>query len=128
MVPSKSGRQVKCVVTDAYGKKTESAVFTLTMVIPAEYHGPSITGQPVSVTVARGEIASTTVAAEGAGLSYQWYFRADENAPWSRSSLKGVTYSVKMIPSKSGRQVRCVVTDKYGLSVKSEIATLTMGQ
>ncbi len=125
MVPSKSGRQVKCVVTDAYGKKTESAVFTLTMVIPTEYHGPSITGQPGSVTVARGEIAATTVAADGEGLTYQWYGR-EANGRTFRSGLTGPTYSVAMVPSKSGRQVWCVVTDKYGRTVTSDVATLAM--
>ena len=127
MVPSKSGRQVKCVVTDAYGKKAESAVFTLTMVIPAEYaDGPEITGQPGNVTVARGEIAATTVAADGEGLTYQWYGRDPGQQSFWRSSLKTDTYSVKMVPSKSGREVYCVVTDKYGRTVTSDVATLTM--
>jgi len=42
------------------------------------------------------------------------------------TAIKTDTYSVAMVPSKSGRQVWCVITDKYGNSVTSEIATLTM--
>ncbi len=126
MVPAKSGRQVKCVVTDAYGGKTESEVFTLNVVIPEDCAAPEIVTQPASVAVARGELASATVVAEGVELTYQWYLRANESASWSKSSLTGDTYSVKMYPSKSGRQVKCVVTDKYGRCVTSEIATLTM--
>jgi hypothetical protein len=127
MIPSKSGRQVRCVVTDAYGKTARSEVFTLTMVIPEEYaEGPEIITQPTDASAARNKTVRATVAAEGVELSYQWYFRDDENAAWKKSSLTGDTYSVKMIPSKSGRQVKCVVTDKYGRRVTSEIATLTM--
>ena len=126
MVPAKSGRQVKCVVTDKYGNKAETEAVTLTMVIPEDYTGLSITAQPADVTVPKGELASTTVAAEGAGLTYQWYGR-EANGREFKSGLTGDTYSVAMIPSKSGRQVWCVITDKYGNSVTSEVATLTMG-
>ena len=62
----------------------------------------------------------------GADLTYQWYLRDPGKETWSRSSLKTDTCSVKMIPSKSRRQVKCVVTDKYGNSVTSAVATLNM--
>ena len=120
LVPSKAGRQVKCVVTDRFGNTAETAVATLDMI------GPVILTQPQDVTVANGEKAATTVAVEGEGLTYQWYLRDPGKTAWSRSSLKTDTYSVKMIPSKSGRQVKCVVTDQYGSSVTSAVATLNM--
>ena len=127
------GRQIYCVVTDAWGNTATSSTVTIGFDCPEGYEGPGVTvnADDIHTDVDAGEYASVTVTAAGPngdaeGLSYQWYLRADENAPWSRSSLKGDTYSVRMIPSKSGRQVRCVVTDKYGRTVTSDAATLTM--
>ena len=40
------------------------------------------------------------------------------------SSAKTATYSLKMTSSTDGRKVYCVVTDKYGVSVKSKTVTL----
>lgn len=121
----KSGREVYCVVTDKYGNKAQTEPVTLTMNVPEGYTGPQIVTQPESVTAARGEVASTTVVAEGEGLSYQWYGR-EANGREFKSGLKGDTYFVAMVPSKSGREVWCVITDQYGNSVTSETATLTM--
>ncbi len=126
MVASKSGREVYCVVTDKYGNKAQTQTVTLSLDIPEGYTGPSITHEPEDASAAKGEIAATTVTAEGEELSYQWYLRDPGAASFSKSSLKGDTYSVKMIPSKSGREVYCVITDKYGFRVKSETVTLTM--
>ena len=126
MVPSKAGRQVKCVVTDRFGNTAETDIVSLDMAIPDGYTGPTIRSQPQDVTAANGKKAATTVAAAGEGLSYQWYLRDPGRETWSRSSIKSDTYSVKMIPSKAGRQVYCVITDKYGFSVTSAVATLSM--
>ncbi len=126
MVPAKSGREVKCVIKDPYGNSTETAVVTLNMAIPTDYAPPRIEVQPADASAPRGQKASTTVIAEGTGLTYQWYLRDPGKQSWSRSSLRTDTYSVAMVPSKSGREVYCVITDKYGASVTSEIATLTM--
>ena len=126
MVPSKAGRQVKCVVTDRFGNTAETAVATLDMFIPEGHTGPTILTQPTDVTVAEGKKAATTVVAEGEGLSYQWYLRDPGKENWSRSSIVSNTYSVKMIPSKAGREVYCVITDRYGCTATTRVATLTM--
>ncbi len=126
MIPSKSGRQVKCVVTDKYGRKAKTKPVTLTMYVPEGYTGPRITTQPADVSAARGELAVATVAAEGEDLTYQWYGRDPGQESFWKSSLKTDTYSVKMVAGKSGRQVYCVITDKYGFRVISDVATLTM--
>ncbi len=125
MVPAKAGRQVKCVVTDAFGAKTETNVVTLHMAVPEGYE-LRITGQPQSVVTARGKTARATVAAEGDGLKYQWYGRDPGQTEFWKSSIKTNTYSVTMIPAKSGREIYCVITDRYGNSVTSDTVTLTM--
>ena len=126
MVPSKSGREVYCVVTDKYGNKARTETVTLSMDVPEGYTGPQIITQPEDASAARGEIVSAAVAAAGEDLTYQWYGRDPGQQSFWRSSLKTDTYSVKMVPSKSGREVYCVVTDKYGRTVTSDVATLTM--
>jgi raffinose/stachyose/melibiose transport system permease protein len=40
------------------------------------------------------------------------------------NSFKGASYYVKMTNARAGRQVYCVITDKYGNSVKTNVATL----
>ncbi|MBQ7603536.1 MAG: BspA family leucine-rich repeat surface protein [Clostridia bacterium] len=126
MTKSRMGRELYCVVTDAYGGRIESRHAFLLCDYPENYAPPRIVSEPCDVVAGRGKLAVTSFASEGEGLTYQWYFRADESSAWSVSSLKGDTYSVKMVPSKSGRQVKCVVTDKYGAKTETRVATLLM--
>ena len=127
MTAAKSGRQVKCVVTDKYGLKAETDPATLSFQIPEDYVF-EIVDQPQDVIVDRGEIAQTSVSAVGAGLTYKWYGLDTTQDEYWRSSIRTDTYSVTMVPSKSGRKVYCVVTDKYGNTITSETATLLMNQ
>ena len=88
----------------------------------------TITTQPKSVTVKSGATAKVTVAATGDGLSYKWYFKDKGASSFSlTTSFTGNTYSVPMTSARSGRQLYCVVTDKYGNSVKSNTVTINMG-
>ncbi len=127
MTKTRAGRELYCVVTDAYGGRVETEHAFLLFEYPENYTPPRIVTEPGDVVVPRGELAVTGFAAEGTDLTYQWYFRTDESSGWAKSSLTGDTYYVTMIASKSGRQVKCVVTDKYGAKVETRIATLTMG-
>ena len=114
------GRQIYCVVTDAYGKKVQSKTVTLGMSL-------AITQQPESVTVAEGETAKITVKAIGDGLKYTWYFSDVDDATFKKTStFKGNTYSVKMSEARNGRLVYCVVTDAYGNKVSTDIVSLKM--
>ena len=126
MIPSKSGRQIKCVVTDKFGAQAETDVVTLNMIIPDDYAAPVITVQPEDVCVEVGETAITYIEADGTDLTYQWYLKDPGSSEWIKSSLTSEIYSVRMIPSKDGRQIKCVVTDKYGAQTETDIATLTM--
>ena len=123
MTSSVNGRQVYCVVTDKYGNSVTSKTVTLYLGDPIQ-----ITAQPETVVVKNGETASVTVSAIGEGLTYKWYIKNASGTKFSLSSaFTGATYSVTMDSSRSGRQVYCVITDKYGKSVKTDIATLFMG-
>jgi hypothetical protein len=86
-----------------------------------------ITSQPINVTVTKGATATVKVGASGDGLTYKWYFKNKGASTFSlTTSFTGNTYSVAMDPSRSGRQVYCVVSDKYGNSVKTNTVTLNM--
>lgn len=122
MTPERSGRQVYCQVTDKYGNSVKSKTVTLTM-----KGAVKITTQPKSITVANGKLDKVTVAASGSGLKYAWYFKDADSSKFSlTNSFKGAAYSVKMTPERHGRQIYCVITDKYGISVKTNTVTLTM--
>ena len=122
MDTSRDGRQVYCVITDKYGNEVTTDTVTLTMLVTL-----AITEQPKSVTVAKGEKATVKVVAEGEGLTYKWYYKQTGKTEFTATdSITGDTYSVEMDTSRDGRQVYCVVTDKYGNEVKSDVATLSM--
>ncbi len=114
-----SGRQVYCVVSDKYGNSVKTSVVTLSV-------KPVITRQPASVTVLKGKTAKVTVEAEGEGLKYQWYYKNANSSKYSKSSTKTATYSTTMSSSRAGRYVYCVITDKFGNTVKTKAATLNM--
>ncbi len=120
MKSARDGRQVYCVITDKYGNSVKSNVVTLTMKKPAK-----ITKQPVSVSVSKGKTAKVSVTATGDGLKYKWYFKDKDSSKFSASStFKGSTYTADMTASRNGRQVYCVITDKYGNKVQTKTVTL----
>ena len=87
----------------------------------------SITTQPKSVTVASGETAKVTVKASGDGLTYAWYYKNAASANFVKTnSFTGNTYTTAMNSDRAGRQIYCVVTDKYGKTVKSNTVVLRM--
>jgi len=113
-------RYAYCVITDAYGNSVQTKTVRLRM-------AASITTQPKNVEVAEGKTAKVTVKAAGDGLTYKWYYKNPGATKFSLTkSFTGNYYSVKMDESRDGRQVYCVVTDKYGKTVKSNVVTLSM--
>ena len=124
MNESRDGRQVYCVVTDKYGNSVTTDTVTINMEKAVEL---KITSQPVSVTVAEGEKAKVTFTAEGDGLTYEWYYAAAGSTQFLKTaSFTGNTYAVDMSTSRDGRQVYCVVTDKYGNSVTTDTVTINL--
>ena len=113
-----NGRQVYCVVTDEYGNSVKSNTVTISLKF-------SITKQPQSVTVIKNKTAKISVSAEGEGLTYQWYYKTKSGKSFKKlSSAKSSSYSVKMTSSKNGRQMYCVIKDKYGNTLKTNTVTL----
>ena len=121
MKDTTKGRQIYCIVTDKYGTSVKSDVVTLSMATPLK-----ITKQPVNASAANGSQVKTTLTATGDGLKYEWYFKNAGSSTWSKSSLTGSSYYVTMKSTTKNRQVYCIVTDKYGNSVISNIVTLNM--
>ena len=124
-----NGRQYRCIVTDGSGNKVESNGAKLTLKTAVEL---KITGQPASQTVAAGEKASFTVAAEGGSgtLTYQWQWKGTAStSTWANTTLSGYntdTLTVAASTTTNGRQYRCIVTDSSGNKVESDAAKLTL--
>ena len=121
MNADRDGRKVYCVITDKYGNSVKTNTVTLSMKKTAK-----ITTQPVSKTVADGAAVSVKVVASGDGLKYQWYFKAAGASSYTKSSTTTATYSTTMNAARDGYKIYCVITDKYGNSVKSNTVTLSM--
>ena len=119
MKESNHGRRAYCVITDAYGNSVKTKTVYLRV-------AASIKTQPKSVTVAEGKTAKVILEAVGDELTYQWYIKNEGASKFSKSSVTKATYSCKMSEKADGRQVYCVVTDKYGKTVKSNTVTLKM--
>ncbi len=114
-------RQVYCVVTDKYGKTDTSNKVYLRM-------AATITTQPKNVAVDEGATAKVTVKAVGDDLTYQWYLKNVGGEKFSKSSITKATYTATMSNKVNGRQVYCVVTDKYGKTAQSKTVTLSMNE
>ena len=118
LTDANSGRYVRCVVTDKYGNSVKSDVAYM------KVSSLKITGQPADATGALGDTVTVKVTAGGPSVTYQWQLSDDNGKTWRNSSVKTASYSVVLSETNNGRLVRCVVTDKYGNSVKSNAATL----
>ena len=122
MASKLNGAQAYCVVKDKYGIEVKSSVVTI-----KQAPKPKITTQPKSVLQVSGKTVKFTVKASGEGLKYQWYYAKKGSSSFKKLSGKtSATYSVKVSSSVNGRKYYCLVTDKYGQTVKSSAVTLTM--
>lgn len=83
----------------------------------------TITKQPADDSALSGEKVSTSVTAEGDGLTYQWYYKNPGGSEFSKSSVTKDTYSFTISSTSDGRQAYCVVTDQYGNTETSDTVT-----
>ena len=116
MTKSKSGRKAYCVITNSTGHSIKTKTVTFSLL--------AVKTQPKNATANIGKTCSTTVRVTGTGLKYRWYVKDPGKDSFARSSVTKATYSFKLSKAKSGRQVYCVITDKYGNSVQTETVTL----
>lgn len=120
MAPSRDGREVYCVVTDCYGRSVRSGSAFMRMTPPAQTTTLKITAQPQDWTGYAGEYPHISVAAQGDGLRYQWYYRDAGKTRFSASSERDSTYdSYPISEERNGRELYCVVTDRYGNTAAS---------
>lgn len=121
MKEARDGRQVYCVITDQYGNSVTTSTATMTM-----EHYAEIVTQPKDASAVAGKSAKVTVKATGDGLTYAWYYKNPGSTKFTKSSVKGSSYSLLMSAERSGRQLYCVITDQYGNTVKTDTVTLTL--
>ena len=115
-------RQVYCVVTDANG----NSVQTETATISRPPQTLKILQQPQDARVNEGEKFSISPKVEGEGLIYQWYVKENGAKAFKVSSVRGSAYALTMQKYMIGRQVYCVITDKHGNSVTTDVATISL--
>ena len=84
-----------------------------------------IVTQPTAQTAALGANAEFIVVANGDELTYQWQTLVGE--AWvDIADATAATLSVTASEENDGTQYKCVITDKHGESVTSEVAALTV--
>ena len=108
--------------------KGKFVTYTVSYTFPALKTGaPAITTQPKSASVKEGADVTFSVAAEGEGLSYQWYCESKGSA--AKVGTNGPTYTIKAVnvPDDNGTAYYCVVSNKAG-EVTSDKATLTVSK
>ena len=113
-------RQVYCVVTDQYGNSVTSDVAAIGL--PAKKL--MILSQPGDVHVSLGEKFSIAPEVQGEGLTYQWYYKEKNQKKFSVSSNKTSAYAYTTQSYMNGRSVYCVITDQFGNTVQTEVATI----
>jgi len=124
VIPARDGYQYRCEVRDQYGNVVYSNPATLNVGTKA-----AITKQPVSITAASGTIAKFTITATGDGLTYQWQWRKNSSAEWAnygKESATATSLSIEAIDARYGFQYHCIVKDKFGNTVTSSTAVLTL--
>ena len=114
-----NGRRVYCKITDQEGNSVNSDEATITYA-----GGPVITKQPENWYGKNGAMTNITVIAEGEGLTYQWFYRPAGKTNWIATTDTDATYNIQMSSVRNGRQVYCKITDKNGVSVNSQVATM----
>ena len=88
-----------------------------------------ITSQPQDVMVKAGTTANFNIKAQGEGLKYQWQVSSSNGERWGNTSLAGnktTTLTLTAAANYDGRLYRCIVTDKYGKTVTSNAAKLSI--
>lgn len=71
-----------------------------------------------------GKTLKLTLKASGDGLTYTWYYMKKGATKYTKSTVTSKAFSVKMTAAWNGAKVYCVVKDKYGNTVQSNIVTL----
>ena len=92
---------------------------------------PNITAQPRGQTVTEGSAATFSVTASAGDsetLTYQWQQSTDNGSSWTNIEREtNASYTTETTTTDmSGYQYRCMVKSASGVSVTSDVATLTV--
>lgn len=123
MTKAKSGRQVYCVIKDAYGNKVKTQ--TVTLKIPKQL---KITKQPVDVLAELGTTGKITTKASGDKVTYRWYVKGPEETKFQKTSTEGKSYSLKLTQENIGTQAYCQITDMFGNRIKTQTVTFAVAK
>ena len=123
MTRARHNRELYCVVTDAWGNTVKTSPVVVIMAAPR--HELTITAQPKNESAKLGEMFCVTVEAQGDELRYQWYWRNVGSETWHVSGQRDNTYDDVMTKARHNREVKCVITDMWGNSVETNVATIT---
>lgn len=114
--------KIKCVVTDANGNYAESNIATISLL-----HELTISSHPQSISATAGSYIAFNVVATGDSISYQWMYQKRNSTSWENfGGGTSATLKKKMLSSWNGWKVKCVVTDGYGNSINSNVATISL--
>lgn len=92
----------------------------------------TITKQPESISVKSGTAVTESIEAIGNQITYLWQYRESASGAWKSIANLGIdatetSFTLKasaVTDAVNGYQVKCTVTDKYGISEDSDICTL----
>jgi len=127
LTTERNGREVYCIITDVYGNSIKSNTAVMRAYVPAWHSGPVITSEPQNWIGVYGDYPWICVYAEGDGLTYQWYYRDVGETSFSKSSDTDYAYdSYPITTERNGRELYCVITDMYGVSVTSRTVTMSI--
>lgn len=112
MTEARHNKKLYCVVTDRYGNSVKTDTVSMRM-------AATVTTQPKTAYTKVGERAKFKVTAVGEGLTYQWYYQPEGSANYKKASSTKATYYPEMTEARKDRKLYCVVTDKYGNSVRT---------
>ena len=121
MSSSYNGRKLLCIVKDKYGFAVKTKEATLSL-----YGALKITTQPKSVVMLEGHTAKMTVAAQGDGLTYSWYYAQKGATKYTKASCTKSTFSVKMAKKWDKCKVYCVIKDKYGNKAQTKTVSFSL--
>ena len=119
LTAANDGRQLYCVVSDAYG--TTAVSDTVTMRIGTAL---AIISQPQDCVAALNATARVEVEAEGEGLTYTWFVKNPEAADFTESSVRKAAYTFRLTAENNGRLVYCVISDSTGHSVTTDTVSV----
>ena len=88
----------------------------------------TIKEQPKNVFTKKGDKFQISVKAEGTGLTYQWQYRTSATGKWNNFAGGTSATLSKTAGAWDGWQVKCVIEDKEGNRLNSDIVKISFNK